>query len=254
MPRSHYDVLGVPRLASDAIIRREYRATLERITADTSLTAGQREAALREVENAWQTLSSPAARDAYDARIHRLDEGGAGASGASTLLRSPLLWGTVALALLGIGLGVVQYQREQTRQRVERERVASEQAEERRQRELDERRERERKRLQEEIRAQKEAEENQRQIAAEARQADMKEKQFVADDRYIPPQQQQINIIMDRAVAGAQSVAQRQQQYEQENSLRQARAEAERQKRYVEQREREEEYARYRRDAAARYR
>ena len=136
--------------------------------------------------------------------------------------------------------------------RIEREQAAIEQAEQRKIVEAKQAVERERQRVLDEIRLQREAEETQRQAANEVRKAEVADKQFVADDR-IPHQEQRLNVFVDRVDSYRRQSEERQQRYDEARSLSQAQAEVARQKRYLEQREREEQYARSRRDANARY-
>jgi len=122
-----------------------------------------------------------------------------------------------------------QGEREKTRERLERERVASEQAEIARVKEAEERRERERVRLVEEIRAQKDAEEAQRQQAIAIRQSETRDKQFVTDDRYVTQTAfKSYQVQLDQHLRENDT---RRQRYENASSVDRARQEAERQKR-----------------------
>ena len=169
------------------------------------------------------------------------------------LLHSRLLWAVIAIiAILG-GTIYWKIEREAARQQQERERIASEQAEVRRVKEVEERRERERQRLADEIRTLKEAEDAQRLQAMEIRQDEVKNRQFVADDRYVPPGQAALQSQIMQYDQVRQNMSDRQQRYEDESNLRRARADVERQKRFLQQREYEEQSARARRDANARY-
>ena len=171
----------------------------------------------------------------------------------SNLVRSPLAW-FVFIAMVAVsGLITWQGEREKARELYERERVAAEQAEQRRVTEAEEQRARERQRLVDEIRAQKEAEEQQRQIAMEIRKEETLNKQFVADERYVTPQQAAFQSYQMRQDQWRGQVEQYRQRFEDERNLQQARADVERQKRYLQQREYEEQIARLRRDSKARY-
>jgi hypothetical protein len=249
MARDHYEVLGVPENATEPWIRRAYQTAQERIAADAGLSDADRAAAVGELESAFRTLTSSSARDAYDDKLRRAREAqGNGAGGLMDRLKSPTTWIAIGLVIVIGGGWYWQHAREQAQLRAEQERVASEQAEQRRMVEVEERRKREKQRLLDEIRAQKEAEENQHQLSMEARQADMQKKQFVADDRYIAPQQQQLNNFADRTDAWRRQSEEQRQRYEEEMNLRRAQAEVERQRRYLEQKEREEQYERARKD------
>lgn len=87
----------------------------------------------------------------------------------------------------------------------------------------------------------------------EIRQDEVKSRQFVADDRYVPPGQAALQSQIMQYDQARQSVSDRQQRYEDESNLRRSRADVERQKRFLQQREYEEQSARARRDANARY-
>lgn len=172
---------------------------------------------------------------------------------APSNLRSPLTWLILVIFVAGTATFYWHNEREKTRQRIERERVAAEQAELARGKEAEDRREREKLRLVEEIRAQKAAEEEQRQQAIAIRQSEVQNKQFVADDRYVSPQQSALQSYVMQQDQRQRNYEDRRQRYEEESELYRARQEVERQKRYLQQREYEEQAARYRRDAAARY-
>jgi hypothetical protein len=167
-------------------------------------------------------------------------------------LRSPVIWFIVVGILLASGTFYWKSERENARLQFERERVVADHAEQLRAREAEERRERESRRLLEDIRAQKDAEDAQHQQANAIRQSEMQKKQFVADDRYVSPQQstyQNYQMLQDQL---RRDMDERKQRHEDEINLQKARQEVERQKRYVQQREYEEQLARARRDAAAR--
>lgn len=168
-------------------------------------------------------------------------------------LRSPVTWLSIVVLVAAAGAFYWQDSREKMRERMERERVAAEQAEMARVKEAEDRREKERTRLVEEIRAQKEAEENQRQQANAIRQAEVRDKQFVSDDRYVTPQQAAMQNYQMQVDQRARDYDERRQRYQDANDLYKARQEVERQKRYVQQREYEEQSAIAQRDAKARY-
>lgn len=131
--------------------------------------------------------------------------------------------------------------------------MASEQAELRRVKESEERREKERLQVLQDIRAQKEAEDTQREKAIAIRQSEVQNKKFVADERYVSPQQtayQSYQMLVDQR---RRDYDDRRQRFEDEYNLQKARQEVERQKRYLQEREHEEQLARLRRDETARY-
>lgn len=260
MSRDHYEVLGVPQIATDAAIRRAVQTAKEKIAADASLSALTREVRLADVQTAAEVLTSPARRDQYDdAKRHSLD---ANADGVQAMLRAPRTWMLLATAVI-IGGGIYwQYQRAQTNDRLERERIVAEVQQERRVQEREARRVQESQRLEQELRAQKAADDKLRQETNEIRSAESQKKQYVADDRYTAPageysssyesrrrdyegQRQFSNEMQQRAVE------ERKQRYEEETNLRRAKADVDRQKRYLENLEREEEIARTRRAASS---
>lgn len=168
-------------------------------------------------------------------------------------IRSPVTW--LALVAIVAVSGVLYWQnaRELARQQLEQARVASEQAELVRVKEAEERREKERKQIVEDIRAQKIAEDAQREQAIAIRQSEVQKKKFVADERFVSPQQatyQSYQMLVDQR---RHDYEDRRQRYEDERDLQKARQEVERQKRYLQEREMEEQMARVRRDDAARY-
>ena len=168
-------------------------------------------------------------------------------------LRSPVAWLMLVAIVAVSGAFYWQNEREKARQQFERERIATEQTELRRAKDAEERRERESKRILEEIRAQKDAEDAQRQQAIAIRQSEVQNKKFVADDRYVSPQQSAYQAYQMQQDQWRRDVDDRKQRYEDESNLRKARADVERQKRFLQEREYEEQAARARRDAAARY-
>ncbi len=168
-------------------------------------------------------------------------------------VRSPVAWLTVCAIAIVSATFYWQDAREKARQQFERERIATEQADVKRAKESEERRERERQQLVEEIRAQKSAEDAQRLEANAIRQSEVQNKQFVADERYVSPQQaayQSYQMVQDQ---WRRDYDDRRQRHEDDRNLTKARQEVERQKRYLQDREYEEQAARARRDAAARY-
>ena len=249
MSRNYYEILGLRQSANDASIRRAIDAAKERINADAKLSSSVRATRLAQLQTAADVLCSPEKRDAYDTALH--DKSDASARG----LLSPRTLG-IALAIVVLGGGIYwQYDRNQTSQRLEQERIAAEKAQVRRIEELEQRRIADAKRLVEELRAQRDADEKQHQDVNELRSAESQKKQYVADDRpgITPPvvgnyeDQRQIS-----AEARQRAMEERNQRSEDEANLRRAKAEVDRQKRYLEQLEHDDQYARARREAASR--
>ncbi len=249
MSENYYSMLGIAPRATESEIRTAHQAALQRLAADTAASAGERAAIKRELDIAVRTLTSRSTREAYDASLGAGSEGGATLAGR---LGSPLLWGGVALIVAIGGSAYWLQQREEKRLRLEREHAIAEQEQQRRQLEAKLAVERERQRVLDEIRLQREAEENQRQAANEVRKAENEKKQFVEGERPNPGEQR-LNAFVDRADSWRRQAEERQNTRDEERSLAQARAEVERQKRYLEQKEREDQYARARRESNARY-
>jgi len=76
--RDYYDILGVPRGASDADIKRSFRKLAQQWHPDVSTAAGADER-FKEINEAYQVLSDPQRRQAYDTFGHA--GVGAGAEG-----------------------------------------------------------------------------------------------------------------------------------------------------------------------------
>ncbi|MCY7388775.1 MAG: hypothetical protein LH481_12060 [Burkholderiales bacterium] len=264
MPLNHYELLDVRPSATDAQIRRAAQMAKDIVATDSKLSPLERESQLAQLQAAEDTLTTPAKRDHYDASLRKASPSSQGENTKSILV-SPILW--VALfAIAAVGGGLYwQNSREQTRLRVERERVVAEQQAEQRANDVETQRVAEKQRLIGELRAQREADDKQRQTFNEISFADSQKKNYVVDDRYVPPpptnsygnnydaarrsyeDQRQINSETQR-----RAYEENKQRYEEEANLQRARAEVERQKRYLEQREREDQYARAQREAASR--
>ena len=256
MSRNYYEILGLRQSANDASIRRAIDATKEKINADPKLSSSARATRLAELQTAADVLCSPAKRDAYDTVLHEKSD-----ASANGLLSLRTLGIVLAIVVFGGGI-YWQYDRNQTNQRLEQQRIAAEQAQARRIEELEQRRIADAKRLVEELRAQRDADEKQHQDVNELRSAESQKKLYVIDDRQLPTanaassvdstgrysedQRQMITQAMRR------DMEERRQRDEEETRLQRAQAEVDRQKRYLEQLEREDQYARARREATSR--
>ncbi len=264
MSRTHYEVLGVRQSDTDATIRRAAKSALEQVSADTSLSSMERDAKLAHLKAAASVLTSAASRDRYDASVMA---GAAPAGlGSTAILAKPLTW--IALCTIGaVGGGLYwQYDREQTRQRLDRERVIAVQQDERRLKEAEEKRAADKQRLLDELRAQREADDKLRLESNAVRSADSQNKQYVVDERNAPRQapsySSSSNYDSSRrnyedqwqmaSEAQRRALEENRQRYEEAANLQRAKAEVERQKRYLEQLEREDQYARARREANSR--
>jgi curved DNA-binding protein CbpA len=253
MTRNYYEILGVRQSATDAAILRAIQTARDQIATNASLSIEERAARMAEVQAASDALTIPAKRDQYDAALRLMP---AGSGGAAAWLTAPRTW-FIVLAIAALAGGLYwQYARAQTAQRLERERVAAEQQEAQRVKEIEERRLLEKQRLLDELRAQREADDKLRQESNEMRSAESQKKQYVTDDRFVPPSQYKYdssrgdyeNQRQMGAAAWQRLLEERKQQHEDEMNVQRARAEVDRQKRYLEQREREEQEARARRD------
>ena len=261
MSRDYYEFLGVRQSATDTSVKRAIQTAMVQIAADASLSPLQRESRLAELKTATDILGTPVKRDQYDAAL-RLTPG-ANAGGAKVLMTSPATW-IIVLAVGVIGGALYwQYDRAQANQRIERERIATDQAEERRAKENEARRAQEKQRLLDELHAQREADDKSRQASNEIRSAESQKKQYTADDRAVLQTTNSTSSFEssrrdydDRRQLGTEALQrameERKQQLEEEMNLRRAKADVDRQKRYLEQLEREDQYARARREADAR--
>ena len=63
---SYYDILGVPKAASEADIRKAYRRLARQYHPDVNPNNAESEAKFKEVNEAYQVLSDPEIRKKYD--------------------------------------------------------------------------------------------------------------------------------------------------------------------------------------------
>src|SRR3954452_12936777 len=66
MPRDYYEVLGVPRTATEAEIKKPYRKQARQHHPDRNPGDKQAEAAFKEVQQAYDVLSDKTKRAQYD--------------------------------------------------------------------------------------------------------------------------------------------------------------------------------------------
>lgn len=81
MTRDYYEVLGVPRTASDDEIRRAYRQAAKVSHPDLHGGDVEVEARFKEINEAYEVLRDPQKRAAYDRYGHAAFNGGRGAAG-----------------------------------------------------------------------------------------------------------------------------------------------------------------------------
>ena len=81
--RDYYDVLGVTRSASEAEVKRSYRALAMRFHPDRNPGDANAEVRFREVNEAYEVLKDPQKKAAYDQFGHQaFEQGGMGRGGA----------------------------------------------------------------------------------------------------------------------------------------------------------------------------
>ena len=80
--RDYYEVLGVPKNASEQDIKKAYRSMAKKYHPDRNKDNPEAEAKFKEVQEANEVLSDPQKRAAYDQYGHAaFENGGAGAGG-----------------------------------------------------------------------------------------------------------------------------------------------------------------------------
>jgi len=80
--RDYYEVLGVARDADEATLKKAYRRLAMKFHPDRNPDDAGAEAAFKEAKEAWEALSDPRRRAAYDRHGHAGLEGGGGFEGA----------------------------------------------------------------------------------------------------------------------------------------------------------------------------
>ena len=79
--RDYYEVLGVPRDADEAALKKAYRTLAKKYHPDTNQGNPEAEAKFKEASEAYAVLSDPEKRRQYDQFGHAAFEGGAGGAG-----------------------------------------------------------------------------------------------------------------------------------------------------------------------------
>lgn len=80
--RDYYEVLGVPRDADDAALKKAYRVLAKKYHPDTNPGDAEAEAKFKEASEAYAVLSDPQKRQQYDQFGHAAFENGGGGAGA----------------------------------------------------------------------------------------------------------------------------------------------------------------------------
>ena len=70
MPRDYYDVLGVPRDADEAAVKKAFRRLARELHPDVNAHDPDAEAKFKEAAEAYEVLSDPDRRQQYDAYGH----------------------------------------------------------------------------------------------------------------------------------------------------------------------------------------
>lgn len=76
--RDYYEVLGVPKNADDAALKKAYRVLAKKYHPDSNLGDAEAEKKFKEASEAYSVLSDPEKRRQYDQFGHAAFEGGAG--------------------------------------------------------------------------------------------------------------------------------------------------------------------------------
>ena len=80
--KDYYEVLGVPKNASEQDIKKAYRSMAKKYHPDRNKDNPEADAKFKEVQEANEVLSDPQKRAAYDQYGHAaFENGGAGAGG-----------------------------------------------------------------------------------------------------------------------------------------------------------------------------
>ena len=76
--RDYYEVLGVPKNADDAALKKAYRVLAKKYHPDSNPGDAEAERKFKEASEAYSVLSDPEKRRQYDQFGHAAFEGGAG--------------------------------------------------------------------------------------------------------------------------------------------------------------------------------
>ena len=86
--RDYYEVLGVPKDADDAALKKAYRVLAKKYHPDANPGDKEAEAKFKEASEAYSVLSDPEKRRQYDQFGHAAFDGGAGGAEALAALIS----------------------------------------------------------------------------------------------------------------------------------------------------------------------
>ena len=70
MPRDYYEVLGVPRDADEAAVKKAFRRLARELHPDVNAHDPEAEEKFKEAAEAYEVLSDPVRRQQYDAYGH----------------------------------------------------------------------------------------------------------------------------------------------------------------------------------------
>ncbi len=224
MSQDHYDLLGIPENANDIWIRRAYDQKRKALDEDGALAAEEKQRRLVLLEKAFNVLSNPAARERYDNRTAEVVAAKAPGVGRGTL------WLLAAAVIVVLVSSAVYWQnlKMQERRRIEQEQAMVEQA-------AKEREAAEQLRLEQLAAKRKEMQE-----AQDAINQRIYEEQV--SKRYIgeASDAEKARALNDKKLAEARA---RQEQSEQLREQYRAQQDLQRQKQFLQQSEREREYA-----------
>jgi colicin import membrane protein len=219
MAHDFYDLLDIPGNAPAALVKRAYQIRQEAIEADPRLSGPKRQQQLEALRVAYETLSDPDRRAAYDDKRHQ----SAQASGRGGR------WFVMALVLLivaGAGVAFANYQmRKEEEARIEKQRLADEAARLEKMRAEAEQRRREM--LAQERAERERAEQERLEKERQEREAFLATRTFEVDHSTLKNAQDTPQKARER------EYLERKQAFEDEVARRRAQAEVERQKRFL---------------------